>query len=51
MRDPYSSGLRASAGARTEPPRTFEMPDRDVGLARANPEDTTEGPAAREIRI
>ena len=34
MGDAYYSGLRADAGARTEPSRSFEMLDSDVGLAR-----------------
>jgi hypothetical protein len=38
---------RADAGARTEAQRGFAMLDRDVGLARLEPKDTTDMPAAQ----
>ena len=51
MRGAYYKERRADADARTEAQRGFGMLDRDVGLARPQPECAADKPAAREIRV
>ena len=47
MRHTYWKERQADAGTRTEAQRSFDMLDRDVGLARPIPEDAADKPAAR----
>jgi len=42
---------RADADAGTEAQRGYKMLDRDVGLARPNPEEAADMPAAGVVRI
>ena len=51
MRGAYCKERHADAGAGTEAQRGIEMLDRDVGLARPNPEHAADVPAARKIRV
>src|SRR5689334_11484943 len=47
----YCGHRRTDPGTGTETQRGFDMGNRDVGLARPTPEETTDVPATREIRV
>src|SRR5215813_5164583 len=51
MRGAYHGERRADAGAGTEPQRGLDKLDRDVELARPQPEQAADSPAAREARV
>ena len=51
MRGAYYKDRRADADAGTEAQRGFGMLDRDVGLARPQPECAADKPAAREFGL
>src|SRR5277367_5826452 len=51
MCDAYCSERRAAPGAGAEAQRGIDMLDRGVGLARPQPEEATDVPAARVVRV
>src|SRR5215471_3764671 len=51
MRAAYCEERLADAGAGTEPQRGLDMLDRDVRLARPDPEAAADVPAARIVRV